>query len=101
MDNTETFKQDILDLIMPHLLTRAGRIYINDSEYKKAVEKADSIFEEINDRLNEELAEKLEEYFTANNAAAAIQDKLMYQQGLRDMLKLLISILKGAAYDSN
>lgn len=101
MDNTETFKQDILDLIMPHLLTRAGRIYINDSEHKKAVEKADSIFEEINDRLNEELAEKLEEYFTANNAATAIQDKLMYQQGMRDLLSLLISILKGAAYDSN
>jgi len=95
MDDIDILKQNILDIIMPELLTRAGRIYIENSEYKKAVKKADSIFEEISDSLSEELAEKLEKYFTANNAAVAIQDRLMYQQGMRDLLNLLIAILKG------
>lgn len=43
MDNIDNLEQNILELIMPELLARAGRIYIEDSEYKKAVEKADLI----------------------------------------------------------
>jgi len=60
MDDIDILKQNILDIIMPELVTRAGRIYIENSEYKTAVEKADSIFEEISNSLSEELAEKLE-----------------------------------------
>lgn len=101
MDNIDNLEQNILELIMPELLARAGRIYIEDSEYKEAVEKADLIFDEISESLNDELAEKMEQYFTANNAAVAIQDRLVYQQGMQDLLSMLVAILKGDKHDHN
>jgi len=75
MNDIDILEQNVLDIIMPELLTRAGRIYIENSEYKAAVEKADSIFEEISDRL-------------------------MYQQGMKDLLNMLITLLKGENHDT-
>ena len=85
---------DILNLIMPELIARAGRLYTENEEYKEAVRKADLIFEEISDSLDDELSEKLENYFTANNATIAIMEKLIYQQGMQDLLNLFIDILR-------
>lgn len=59
------------------------------------------IFEKLDDSLNEQQAKLLEEYFCANNATVAIVERLVYQQGMRDMLVLLTSILKGGGENDN
>lgn len=85
---------DIMQLIMPTLIARAGRIYIDNEEHRDAFEKAESLFEELRGSLNDEQAGKLENYFTAYNAVITIQDRLMYQQGMKDLLNFHIAILQ-------
>ena len=94
MDNMDDLNRDILELILPTLLTNAGKNYIKNEEYQKASMQVDLIYEKISESLNDELAEKLEDYFTANNALIALQDKLMYQQGMSDLLNLILSLLQ-------
>ncbi len=94
MVETKSIKKDILDLITPYLVERAGKIYIDNEEYKESSKTADLIFEELNETLTDKQQELLEKYFVANNAAAAFAERLVYQQGMRDLLNLFISLLK-------
>lgn len=95
MDEWEdALKKNIWEFIAPYLTERAGHIYVQNEEYKEAIKKAGLIFQEIDASLNEEQSEKLEQYFTADNAALAIMERLVYQQGMKDMLFLILSILK-------
>ncbi len=87
-------KKNILDFITPYLSERAGRIYIENEEYKESSQAADLIFEELNQLLTDEQQALLERYFAANNAATALAERLVYQQGMRDMLNLFMSLLK-------
>lgn len=101
MDEIERLKKDILDLLTPYLTERAGRIYIENEEYKKSSKAADILYEELNDTLTDEQQELLERYFTANNAAIALTERLVYQQGMRDLLNLFISLLKGVDFSES
>lgn len=93
MTETESLKKDIMDLITPYLTERAGKIYIENEEFKESVKNADLIFEELNETLTDGQQELLEQYFTANNATVALIERLVYQQGMRDFLNLFISLL--------
>lgn len=88
-------KMNILELITPHLIDRLGQTYIQNKEYQKSVKEADLILEKLEEFLNKEQSELLEEYVTANNATIAIMERLIYRQGMHDMLDLLTSIMKG------
>ena len=93
--NDGMLEKDVWKFIAPYLADRAGRTYAQNKEYKESVKKADLIFEKLDESLSEQQAELLEEYFCANNATVAIMERLVYQQGMRDMLVLLTSILEG------
>lgn len=97
MDEREdALKRNVWEFIAPYLIERARRNYVQNEEYKEAVKKADLIFQEIDNSLDEEQSEKLEQYFTADNATTAIMEQLVYQQGMKDMLSLFLSFLKGS-----
>lgn len=76
MDEREdSLKKNIWEFIAPYLIERAGRNYVQNEEYKEAIKRADLIFQEIQNSLDEEQSEKLEQYFTADNAATAIMER--------------------------
>lgn len=93
--NDSMLEKNVWEFIAPYLANKPGRNYTQNKEYKESVKKADMIFEKLDDSLNEQQAKLLEEYFCANNATVAIVERLVYQQGMRDMFVLLTSILKG------
>ena len=93
--NDSMLEKNVWEFIAPYLVDRTGRTYTQSKEYQEAVKKADLIFEELDDSLSEQQAELLEQYFCANNASIAVMERLVYQQGMKDMLVLLISLLKG------
>lgn len=82
-------RKGVLEQIMPYLADRIQRSYQNEV-YEEFLKKADLIFEKLDDSLNDEQSELLEQYFTANNAAQTLAKKLVYEQGIMDLLDLLI-----------
>lgn len=90
----EESKEEILELIIPFLTERLGKNYIKDEEYKKVSKSADLLFKELNNSLNHDQSRLLEQFFNANNATIAVMERLIYQQGMRDLLNLFISLLK-------
>ena len=100
MVEIENLKKEILDLLTPYLAEpeRAGKIYIENEEYKESSKTADLIFEELNETLTDEQQELLERYFIANNATVALTERLVYQQGMRGFLNLFISLLKDSGF---
>ncbi len=87
-------EENIFECIEPYLMERAGRIYTKNTEYQEARKETDLFFERLNDSLNEEQSALLEQYRSANTAAVAVMEKLVYQQGMKDMLDLLLTLLK-------
>lgn len=82
--------KDVLEQITSYFTNRIERSYAQNEEYKESFKKADLIFEKLDDSLNDEQSELLEQYFTANNAAQTLAKKLVYEQGIMDLLDLLI-----------
>lgn len=91
----EMLKKNIWEYIEPYLADRVGRTCIQSTEYREAAKKVDLILESLDNSLCEEQAEILEQYLCADNEANAIMESLIYRQGMKDMLVLLISILNG------
>lgn len=61
--------EEILELLAPsYIADRMGQIYKQNREYQTAL---------------------LEEYFSATNMTSAVREKLIYQQGMEDLLKVL------------
>ena len=82
-------------LLNPRVIEKLEEIYQADETYLKLLKEENLIYEKLSESLNDdEIAEELEEYFTANNALIALQDKLMYQQGMSDLLNLILSLLQ-------
>lgn len=94
MDKKNLYEINIWEFVAPYLQERAGRIYTQNNEYQEAQKKGDLLFEQLDSTLNEEQSELLEQYFSANNAVVDLIEQLVYQQGMKDMLELLISLLK-------
>ena len=99
--NDSMLEKNVWEFIAPYLADKTGRTYTQNKEYKESVKAADLIFDKLDDSLSDQQAELLEEYFCANNATVAIMERLVYQQGMRDMLVLLTSILKGGGENDN
>lgn len=85
-------EESILEEFMPYLVDRLGRVYNQDKEYQKAVEKESRIYEELKEGLTEEQRSQLDEYFAATREMAGICEKLSYQQGIKDLFSFCISM---------
>ena len=88
MDN---IKKEVLEQTIRYLAGRIEKSYTQNEEYQHLIKAADLIFEELDDSLDDNQAELLENYFTANNAAVSLAKKLIYQQGMMDLLNFLVS----------
>lgn len=88
MDN---IKKSVLEQIIHCLAGKIEQSYTQNEEYQHFIKDADLIFEELDDSLDDKQAELLENYFTANNTAVSLAKKLIYQQGMMDLLNLLVS----------
>ena len=94
MIEVKDINKDILDIITPYFVERAGNFYIEDEEYKKLTRIADLIFDELCETLTDKQRGLLERYLDENNGIVALTERLVYQQGMRDLLNLLITLLK-------
>ena len=95
MIEIKDINKDILDMITPHFVERAGRFYIEDEEYKESTRIANLLYDELTETLTDKQRELLGQYLDTNNAAVCRGEHLVYQQGMRDLLNLLISLLQG------
>lgn len=80
---------EVIELIQSYLVDRMRRKCQNNEEYLEAMKKEEGLYERLSDKLTDEQAEELEEYFTASNATFAIMERLAYIQGMKDIISLL------------
>lgn len=81
---------DIMEqLLNPFVVDRLAEIYTKDEEYQNRLKEEDLIYQKLLDKLTDEQAEELEQYFVATTATAARKETLTYTQGMKDLLALL------------
>ncbi len=81
--------EEILELLAPYIADRMGQIYKQNTEYQNALVNENELFEKLNSKLDDGQAALLDEYFSAANMTSAVREKLTYQQGMEDLLKVL------------
>lgn len=86
-------KFDIMEqLLNPFVVDRLADIYTKDEEYQNRLKEEDLIYQKLLDKLTDEQAEELEQYFVATTTTAARKEMLTYTQGMKDLLALLKSL---------
>lgn len=85
---------DILELLAPYISDRLGNVFEKSEEYQNAVAEESELIEKLILELNEEQAQRFDQYFSAANATASVREKLTYRQGMADLLKILIDLMK-------
>ncbi len=86
-------KFDIMEqLLNPFVVDRLADIYTKDEEYQNRLKEEDLIYQKLLDKLTDEQAEELEQYFVATTKTAARKETLTYTQGMKDLLALLKSL---------
>lgn len=85
----------MLDLVADDLGNeRLDGIILQSKEYKDAKERVDEAYARLlGAGLSDEVNELLEAYIEEFNAAAAIFDRLTYQQGMKDLMELFTDLL--------
>jgi len=78
--------QFLMELRMPDV---AGR----SEEYQEAHREEGRLHDRLADDLTDAQNEKLEDFISGANEKGAIYEKLCYQQGMKDILSLLVSLL--------
>lgn len=85
---------EVLELIT-QLLTeiRLEGIVQKNAEYRQAVREEMELYERFAGNLSEGQREEFEKFLVASNESALISGKLFYQQGMKDLLSLLRSLV--------
>ena len=83
---------DVMELIVPQLVDRAGRLYIEDDEYLKSFEKQEQAFTKLSDLLTKKQEAAFSRYLEQVNKTGEIIERLVYIQGMKDMFSILCGI---------
>ena len=87
-------KNEVIDLLTEYATNeRLSRIVEDDEEIKAARIHSQEKFSELVATLTEEQKKLLETFITADSEEVARMEFLTYQQGLKDMFNLIMSLL--------
>ena len=87
-------EESILELITQALTENriTDKVYQSE-EYKRAKEEEGKVYNTLISDLNEEQKQRLDDFIGSTTWSAAIWERMAYQQGMRDFLELLKSLL--------
>ena len=87
-------EESVLELITQVLTENriTDKVYQSE-EYKRAKEEEGKVYNTLISDLNEEQKQRLDDFIGSTTWSAAIWEKMAYQQGMRDFLELLKSLL--------
>lgn len=92
-------KNEVINLLTEYAVSEGlSRIIENDEKLKTAGKLADELYEKLKNALPEEHKELLESFIVEEVERNARVEFLTYQQGLKDMYNLLMS-LQDRQYD--
>ncbi len=87
-------KDEVMDLLTEYATKeRLSRIVEDDEEIKAARIHSQEKFSELETTLTEEQKKLLETFITADSEEVARMEFLTYQQGLKDMFNLIMSLM--------
>ncbi len=87
-------KGEVLELMTQFMMeTRFTKILDSNEEYQNAMQKEGELHDQLADGLNEEQKGHLENFIAAWNERASIHETLSYQQGMKDIVSLLVSLI--------
>ncbi len=87
-------EESVLELITQVLTENriTDKVYQSE-EYKRAKEEEGKVYNTLISDLNEEQKQRLDDFIGSTTWSAAIWERMAYQQGMRDFLELLKSLL--------
>ena len=87
-------EESVLELITQALTENqiTDKVYQSE-EYKRAKEEEGKVYNTLISDLNEEQKQRLDDFIGSTTWSAAIWERMAYQQGMRDFLELLKSLL--------
>lgn len=87
-------EENVLELITQALTENriTDKVYQSE-EYKRAKEEEGKVYNTLISDLNEEQKQRLDDFIGSTTWSAAIWERMAYQQGMRDFLELLKSLL--------
>lgn len=95
-------KNEVINLLTEYAASeRLSGIIENDEKLKKAAELADELYEKLKNVLPEEHKELLESFIAEEVERNARVEFLTYQQGLKDMYNLIMSLQDRQCDDVN
>ena len=87
-------EESVLELVTQALTeNRITDKVLESEEYKRAKEEEQKAYDLLSSDLTEEQKQRLDDFIGSTTWAAAIWEKMAYQQGMRDFLALLKSLL--------
>ena len=87
-------EESVLELITQALTENriTDKVYQSE-EYKRAKEEEGKVYNTLISDFTEEQKQRLDDFIGSTTWSAAIWEKMAYQQGMRDFLELLKSLL--------
>lgn len=83
-------KNEILEMVTQCLVEmRLHDLLQENDDYRRAVQEEVELYERFLGNLSEWQKEEFENFLTVSNESAVICEKLSYQQGMKDLMKLL------------
>lgn len=86
-------ENEVFEIITEHLTNeRLSKIIAKDEEYRAALTHEQETYSKLDATLSEEQKRLVDRYGMTQGEVAANQIKLTYQQGMKDMYNLLMSL---------
>ena len=86
--------KEVLSIITENLMNeRLDKIIIQMEEYKQAEKQGCQMKETFEKMLSQEQFKAYNQYLTAQNHFIAVYTKICYQQGMKDIASLLLSLV--------
>ena len=86
-------ENEVFEIVTEYLTNeRLSKIIAKDEEYKAALTHEQEVYSKLDATLSDEQKRLMDRYGVAQGEVAANQIKLTYQQGMKDMYSLLMSL---------
>lgn len=82
-------KDEFFEKLKTIMVDQLNDAFMKSKEYKLAVSKENSLYEELKNGLSEQQQKLLEEYFILSSETTAICGKIAYRQGMEDLAAML------------
>ena len=82
-------KNTIFNFFEPCFTEYIGKVLNNNEEYRQAVEKEGILYERFKKHLTDEQKIILEECYSSISDSSAVAEKIVYQQGAKDLVAYL------------